>query len=231
MTAIFGGGGRVAVWALAGERPRGLAGRAAVNVRGEHHKSVLSSPAQSAMALKLFVLAVCVAVAHAGVYPAPAAVSYSAPAVRARPYAPAYAAPRVAYAAAPAVYAPAPVYRAPAPAVYHAPAPAVYHAPAPVYHAPAPAPEPYDPHPQYNYEYSVHDAHTGDVKSQAESRDGDVVHGSYSLVEPDGTRRVVDYTADPHNGFNAVVHKEPAAHPAPAPVVRYAPAAPAYGYH
>uniref|UniRef100_A0A1B6GPC6 Cuticle protein n=1 Tax=Cuerna arida TaxID=1464854 RepID=A0A1B6GPC6_9HEMI len=175
------------------------------------------------MALKLFVLAVCVAVAHAGVYPAPAAFSYSAPAVRARPYAPAYAAPKVAYAAAPAVYAPAPVYRAPAPAVYHAPAP--------VYHAPAPAPEPYDPHPQYNYEYSVHDAHTGDVKSQTESRDGDVVHGSYSLVEPDGTRRVVDYTADPHNGFNAVVHKEPAAHPAPAPVVRYAPAAPAYAYH
>lgn len=36
-----------------------------------------------------------------------------------------------------------------------------------------------------------------------------MVQGSYSLVEPDGTRRVVEYTADPHNGFNAVVHKEP----------------------
>lgn len=35
--------------------------------------------------------------------------------------------------------------------------------------------------------------------------------GSYSLVEPDGTRRIVEYTADPVQGFNAVVHKEPLA--------------------
>jgi hypothetical protein len=28
-------------------------------------------------------------------------------------------------------------------------------------------------------------------------------------VEPDGTRRTVEYTADPVNGFNSVVHKEP----------------------
>lgn len=33
--------------------------------------------------------------------------------------------------------------------------------------------------------------------------------GSYSLNDPDGTRRTVDYTADPVNGFNAVVRKEP----------------------
>lgn len=49
----------------------------------------------------------------------------------------------------------------------------------------------------------------GDSKNQQETRNGDVVQGSYSLVEPDGTRRIVEYTADPHNGFNAVVHKEP----------------------
>uniref|UniRef100_A0A182IZE3 Uncharacterized protein n=1 Tax=Anopheles atroparvus TaxID=41427 RepID=A0A182IZE3_ANOAO len=42
-----------------------------------------------------------------------------------------------------------------------------------------------------------------------ESRSGDVVQGSYSVVDPDGTKRTVDYTADPHNGFNAVVHREP----------------------
>lgn len=29
------------------------------------------------------------------------------------------------------------------------------------------------------------------------------------MVEPDGTRRIVEYTADPIQGFNAVVHKEP----------------------
>lgn len=33
--------------------------------------------------------------------------------------------------------------------------------------------------------------------------------GSYSVVEPDNTRRIVDYVADPVNGFNAQVRKEP----------------------
>ncbi|XP_063357909.1 larval cuticle protein A3A-like [Cydia amplana] len=73
----------------------------------------------------------------------------------------------------------------------------------------APAVDEYDPNPQYSYAYDIQDALTGDSKSHQESRSGDVVQGSYSLVEPDGTRRVVEYTADPHNGFNAVVHKEP----------------------
>ncbi|XP_045518077.1 larval cuticle protein A2B-like [Pieris brassicae] len=67
----------------------------------------------------------------------------------------------------------------------------------------------YDPNPQYSYAYDIQDALTGDSKSQHETRSGDVVQGAYSLVEPDGTRRIVEYTADPHNGFNAVVHKEP----------------------
>lgn len=49
--------------------------------------------------------------------------------------------------------------------------------------------------------------HTGDLKSQWEHREGDVVKGSYSLMEPDGSIRTVDYTADSHNGFNAVVSK------------------------
>ncbi|XP_053660191.1 larval cuticle protein A2B-like [Anopheles marshallii] len=65
----------------------------------------------------------------------------------------------------------------------------------------------YDPNPQYSYSYAVSDALTGDNKSQQESRSGDVVTGSYSLIEPDGTQRVVEYTADPVNGFNAVVHR------------------------
>ncbi|XP_071448728.1 cuticle protein 7-like [Hetaerina americana] len=64
----------------------------------------------------------------------------------------------------------------------------------------------YDPNPQYTFSYSVADAYTGDTKDQQETRNGDVVHGSYSLVEPDGNRRTVEYTADPVAGFNAVVH-------------------------
>lgn len=71
-------------------------------------------------------------------------------------------------------------------------------------------------HPKYEFKYGVDDHHTGDKKSQHETRDGDVVKGEYSLVEPDGTIRKVTYTADHHNGFNAVVTKSGhAAHPAP----------------
>ncbi|KAF5306502.1 hypothetical protein FQR65_LT07330 [Abscondita terminalis] len=69
----------------------------------------------------------------------------------------------------------------------------------------------YDPNPQYSYAYDIQDALTGDSKNHFESRNGDAVQGSYSLVEADGTRRIVEYTADPVNGFNAVVHKEPLA--------------------
>lgn len=36
--------------------------------------------------------------------------------------------------------------------------------------------------------------------------------GGYSLQEPDGTTRLVEYTADKHNGFNAIVKKIGHAH-------------------
>ncbi|CAH1368533.1 adult-specific cuticular protein ACP-20-like [Tenebrio molitor] len=65
----------------------------------------------------------------------------------------------------------------------------------------------YYAYPKYEFNYGVQDGHTGDHKSQHEVRDGDVVKGSYSLVEPDGTVRTVHYTADDHNGFNAVVSR------------------------
>ncbi|XP_066245208.1 calphotin-like [Euwallacea similis] len=134
-----------------------------------------------------------------------------------------------AYANAGALYAPAaPVvaHAVPAPVAYAAPAPVAYAAPAPVTYA-APAPlayaspvaktvvaaraEDYDPNPQYSYGYDVQDGLTGDSKSQSETRSGDVVQGTYSVVDPDGTKRTVDYTADPVHGFNAVVHREPLA--------------------
>lgn len=87
--------------------------------------------------------------------------------------------------------------------------------------------ENFDPNPQYSFSYSVADGLTGDNKAQEETRNGDVVQGSYSLIEPDGSRRVVSYAADPVNGFNAVVQKDPsitvktavAAAPAARPVV------------
>ncbi|XP_058126146.1 pupal cuticle protein Edg-84A-like [Anopheles ziemanni] len=69
----------------------------------------------------------------------------------------------------------------------------------------------YEHHAPANYEfsYSVHDEHTGDIKSQHETRHGDEVHGQYSLLDSDGHHRVVDYHADHHSGFNAVVRREP----------------------
>ncbi|CAG9784102.1 unnamed protein product [Diatraea saccharalis] len=90
-----------------------------------------------------------------------------------------------------------------------------------------------------SFSYGVSDLHTGDVKSQHETRVGDSVVGQYSLLDSDGTKRTVDYAADAHSGFNAIVRKDPAlvAHAAPvvahaAPVVAHAAplayAAPAY---
>ncbi|XP_026763782.3 cuticle protein 7-like [Galleria mellonella] len=60
--------------------------------------------------------------------------------------------------------------------------------------------------PNYNFAYEVNDAHTGDVKNQHELRRGDTVIGQYSLLQPDGIRRTVDYRADDHTGFQATVN-------------------------
>ncbi|KAM3961220.1 LOW QUALITY PROTEIN: uncharacterized protein ACR2FA_004774 [Aphomia sociella] len=142
------------------------------------------------MAFKLVVLVCAFAAAQAGIV-APAA-----------------------YAAhpAPVAYAAALVHAAPAAPLVHS-APVAYTAPVAKVAAVAPvaklAVEEYDPHPQYSFAYDVQDGLTGDSKTQHETRDGDVVQGSYSVVDPDGIKRTVEYTADPHNGFNAVVHKEP----------------------
>jgi hypothetical protein len=110
------------------------------------------------------------------------------------------------------------------------PAPAY---PAAAYAAPkAYAPEPAYPPTPYNFEYSVNDPSTYDVKSQSEYSDGNGnVKGSYSLVEADGSTRVVEYTADDYNGFNAEVKKIEGGYKAPysAPAYKAAPAyKPAY---
>ncbi|CAH0551438.1 unnamed protein product [Brassicogethes aeneus] len=189
------------------------------------------------MAFKFVVFAAFLAVARAGAIGyATAPVAYSAaPAVSTSYSSIAHSAPVVSkYAAAP-VYtqsyaAPAYSHGYAAPAVTAYAAPVAHVAYAPVQKtilAEAPA--------NYDFGYSVNDPHTGDSKSAQETRHGDSVQGSYSLIEADGTKRTVEYTADEHNGFNAVVHKEPAhvafkAVAAPvtysAPVAHYAHAAP-----
>ncbi|CAG9138486.1 unnamed protein product [Plutella xylostella] len=133
----------------------------------------------------------------------------------------AVAAAPVAYHAAPAHYSSAAavssqnIVRHDQPQAHHLvhAAPAHYAAAPVAYHS---APAHYAQHeeiahPKYEYSYSVADSHTGDNKSQHESRDGDAVHGEYSLVEADGSVRTVHYSADAHSGFNAVVsHSAPA---------------------
>ncbi|EAT39208.1 AAEL008986-PA [Aedes aegypti] len=83
----------------------------------------------------------------------------------------------------------------------------------------------HDDHPMYKFEYGVRDDHTGDHKTHWEHRDGDVVKGQYTLLDSDGTERIVEYTADPHHGFNAVVKKVAHRHQEHHAEPHYAPAA------
>ncbi|XP_026471441.1 uncharacterized protein LOC113375712 [Ctenocephalides felis] len=63
--------------------------------------------------------------------------------------------------------------------------------------------------PDYKFAYGVEDPHRGNSQRRKESRDGDKVQGEYSLIEPDGSLRVVKYTADLKNGFQAIVQHTP----------------------
>lgn len=60
----------------------------------------------------------------------------------------------------------------------------------------------------YGVDQAGDDNNNGDKKRHHEVRDGDVVKGQYQVVEPDGSLRIVRYTADPRNGFNAVVSRK-----------------------
>ncbi|KAL4710441.1 hypothetical protein ACJJTC_008843 [Scirpophaga incertulas] len=153
------------------------------------------------MFTKVVALCAFVAVAQAGLLAEPAHYSSAAAVSSQSIVRHDQPAPVAKFAVAAPVYhaAPAPVtyHAAPAPVTYHAaPAPIAYHAPAPVaYHA-APvakvlAHQEEIAYPKYEYTYSVADGHTGDNKSQQESRDGDVVKGSYSFHEADGSVRTV----------------------------------------
>lgn len=174
--------------------------------------------------LQFIAFAAFVAVAQAGAigyaaqphYSAATDVSYSslsAPEASAV-YAKVAAKPAAIQINAPAAYI-TPTVKVAAPA-YKVAAPVAYAAP----YAKAVVAEEYAPA-HYEFSYGVNDPETGDHKSQEEHREGDVVKGRYSLIEADGSERIVEYTSDPHNGFNAVVHNQPAkvAVKAVAPVV------------
>ncbi|XP_050342889.1 uncharacterized protein LOC126768679 [Nymphalis io] len=62
--------------------------------------------------------------------------------------------------------------------------------------------------PNYSFGYGVSDTHTGDVKTVWEAKQGDTVKGHYSVIEPDGSMRTVEYSAGPNSGFTATVNND-----------------------
>jgi hypothetical protein len=96
------------------------------------------------------------------------------------------------------------------PTIAYKPQPAAYKPAAykPASYASAYKPE-YEQPAEYSFTYDVNDAQTYDVKSQSESLKNGYTVGQYSLIDADGLRRTVDYTADDYNGFQATVRREP----------------------
>lgn len=116
-----------------------------------------------------------------------------------------------------------------APAAYYAPAPTIIKQIQPaiikkVIAAEEPA--------NYQFNYEINDAQTGDSHSQNERADNGVIKGSYQLNDADGFLRIVDYTADDIHGFQATVRREPLQFvkkiiAQPAVIAKYVHAAPA----
>ncbi|KXJ76155.1 uncharacterized protein LOC109401031 isoform X2 [Aedes albopictus] len=69
--------------------------------------------------------------------------------------------------------------------------------------------EDYDPNPSYQFGFDVKDDEFTNYQNRKEQRDGNVIKGSYSVVDSDGFIRTVTYTADPKEGFKAEVSRQP----------------------
>lgn len=57
----------------------------------------------------------------------------------------------------------------------------------------------------YSFRYGVEATHLGLLTHHYEERKGDLVRGSYSLLESDGRIRIVEYKVDGKKGFRAFV--------------------------
>ncbi|XP_069983628.1 cuticle protein 7-like [Penaeus vannamei] len=87
--------------------------------------------------------------------------------------------------------------------------PPVYAAPHPTYKQPG---MPFD------FSYAVKDPYSGNDYAHAQTSDGHVTSGSYSVALPDGRTEIVEFTADHDNGYVAnVAYEGEASYPAPAP--------------
>lgn len=61
----------------------------------------------------------------------------------------------------------------------------------------------------YEFNWYVNNHESGDFKSHREIRQNDIVQGQYEVLDPDGYKRIVSYTADEVHGFRAVVRRIP----------------------
>lgn len=69
--------------------------------------------------------------------------------------------------------------------------------------------EDYDHNPSYQFGFDVKDDEYTNYQNRKEQREGNVIKGSYSVVDSDGFIRTVTYTADPKEGFKAEVSRQP----------------------
>ena len=60
----------------------------------------------------------------------------------------------------------------------------------------------------YEYSYKVEDDYKLNYHNRYEKRTGNTVNGRYSVVDPDGSLRTVEYSASPNTGFVAKVSVE-----------------------
>lgn len=63
--------------------------------------------------------------------------------------------------------------------------------------------------PSYQFGFDVKDDEFTNYQNRKEQREGNVIKGSYSVVDSDGFIRTVTYTADPKEGFKAEVSRQP----------------------
>ena len=117
----------------------------------------------------------------------------------------------------------------PGPGPHAAPPPPPHPAPAPKHIPHGPGPK-YHPMP-YAYTYGVKDEYHGVNFGENKKSDGNVVHGTYHVLLPDGRIQNVKYTADHYAGYIAEVsydgpakpyhppvHAKPAPYHPPAPI-------------
>ncbi|XP_047486120.1 cuticle protein 18.6-like [Penaeus chinensis] len=101
------------------------------------------------------------------------------------------------------------------------------------------SPPVYGAHPTYkqpgmpfDFSYAVRD-YSGNNYAHAQTSDGHVTSGSYSVALPDGRTEIVEFTADHDNGYVAnVAYEGEASYPAPVPSYHPSPSyhAPAPSY-